>query len=126
MGGNKIPSIWKREIARILENIDEIKNVKVSNDINLIDIIRIVHPKGDDNSIIKKLLKDGLFNYEINKFQLNEKQSFYLENKKYIGKDILTNLYSIIKNIIEKNINDLNYINSILDDIYSNLIINIK
>lgn len=133
--GNKIPSIWKREIARILENIDDnsidkyindIKNAKVYNDINLIDIIRIVHPKGDDNSIIKKLLNDGLFNYEIKKFQSNEKKSFYLENKKYLGKDILTNLYSIIKNIIEKNINDINYINIILDDIYSKLIINIK
>lgn len=136
--GNNIPSIWKREIARILENIDDncidkyitdIKNVKIPNDIyniNLIDIIRIVHPRGDDNSIIKKLLKNGLFNYKINKFKLNEKQSFYLENKKYIEKDILSNLYSIIKNIIENNINDINYINIILDDIYSKLIMNIK
>lgn len=133
--GDKIPSIWKREIARILENINndnikkyiiETKNVKISNiiyDINIIDIIRIVHPRGDDNSIIKNLLKYGIFNYEIKNFQLNEEQDLYLENEKYIGQDILLNLYSIIKNIIENNIN---YLNIILDNIYSKLIFNIK
>lgn len=127
--GNQIPSIWKREIARILENIDDnniikhiiyTKNVEVSNDvnnINIIDIIRIVHPKGYDNSNIKNLLKNGLFKYKINKFILNEE---------YIGKYILSNLYSIIKNIIENNINNINNINNVLDYIYSKLIINIK
>jgi len=129
--GDKIPSIWKREIASILENINddnikkyiiETKNIKISNiiyDINIIDIIRIVHPRGDDNSIIKKLLKYGMYNYEIKNYQLYDDKNLYLVNRK----DILLNLYSIIKNIIENNINDLNII---LDNIYSKLIFNIK
>jgi len=133
--GYKTPSIWKREIARILENINddnikkyimETKNVKISNiiyDINIIDIIRIVHPRGDDNSIIKKLLKYGIYNYEIKYIHLNEHNNLYLKNIKYIGKDIFINLYSIIKNIIENNINDLNIV---LENIYSKLIFNIK
>jgi len=133
--GNIIPSIWKREIARILENIDDIsinkyiidiKNSNYDYNVNLIDIIRIVHVRGNDNSNIKKLLKNGLSNFKINKFQFNEKQSLYFENKIYFGKDILLNLDKIIKNIIDNNINDKFYINNNLDVIYSKLIINIK
>jgi len=57
-----VPSIWKREIARILENMEEQKLLKYSHKredktTSLIDVIRITHPKGKDGSAIAQLIK---------------------------------------------------------------------
>jgi len=133
--GKNIPSIWKREIAKILENISEDNIIKYINNtnninefkkiynVNIVDIIRIVHPKGKENSIIKKLLKHESLNYEIKINHKDYEKNFYFENKEYTGKDLLINLYSIIKSILENNKNNVKIS---LDELYSKLLLNMK
>lgn len=81
-----IPSIWKRGIAKKLENISAYHAVKyingsktgnkknadkktdtdkssnkVSNKVSIIDLIRITHPRGSKNPIIDQIVKTGKF-----------------------------------------------------------------
>jgi hypothetical protein len=57
---NKMPAILKRAIAKRLVRYDEYQISKYQNKgMGLIDLVRIVHARGDDNKTLNKLIKNG-------------------------------------------------------------------
>jgi phage regulator Rha-like protein len=57
---NKMPAVLKRAIAKRLVGYDEYQISKYQNKgMGLIDLVRIVHARGDDNKTLNKLIKDG-------------------------------------------------------------------
>ena len=57
---NKMPAVLKRAIAKRLVKYDEYQISKYQNKgMGLIDLVRIVHARGDDNATLGKLVKNG-------------------------------------------------------------------
>lgn len=58
----KIPTIWKRTIAKKLENMtahDLSDDVLKTNNVSLVDLIRITHPNGSKGSVVDELVRYG-------------------------------------------------------------------